>query len=379
MTSSFVDPTTVRSGFCRHCSSTSNQQTSLADESLCCGNHDNHQTHLHYNNANAQYIWPDQGAQVKRECLFRATAKLHTNLTPAPGLDWSNGFWYGQASPGAHVDDRDAAPAWEIPAPQTYTSHPASNSNTIQTSQPDTNHWLLQHSYHGFPDISGHTAPWSYMQVHSEYNDLQQNGYYSSSHDRPSYNSSANIPYSEASGGRSENMSTCVEQYAFPRSEGGQMHEGHHPEDAGVWNWSNSRSNSGLVHTLSHDMIHTPEPTPSSFFPESSPSAAKQTTQISPSSPTLDVDEDIHANTTNTMTLSDLIPSPPTELVDPPPEDMHPTDKSMIPQKRNLKDPKHLYMPRWIRGDGKEREGWCGACRPGKWLSLKRSTYWCRY
>ncbi|KEQ73678.1 hypothetical protein M436DRAFT_44654 [Aureobasidium namibiae CBS 147.97] len=47
-----------------------------------------------------------------------------------------------------------------------------------------------------------------------------------------------------------------------------------------------------------------------------------------------------------------------------------------MPQRRNLKDPNHLYMPRWIRGDGKQREGWCGACRPGKWLSLKRSTYW---
>ena len=35
-----------------------------------------------------------------------------------------------------------------------------------------------------------------------------------------------------------------------------------------------------------------------------------------------------------------------------------------------------LYTPRWIRGHGKDREGWCGICKPGKWLILKTSAFW---
>lgn len=62
--------------------------------------------------------------------------------------------------------------------------------------------------------------------------------------------------------------------------------------------------------------------------------------------------------------------------IDPPVSDMSPTDSDMMPCQTHLKNPDHLYMPLWIRGSGKEREGWCGACRPGVWLSLKKSTYW---
>ncbi|KAK0627156.1 hypothetical protein B0T14DRAFT_409681, partial [Immersiella caudata] len=34
-----------------------------------------------------------------------------------------------------------------------------------------------------------------------------------------------------------------------------------------------------------------------------------------------------------------------------------------------------LYTPQWIRGHGNNREGWCGFCKPGKWLSM-RSGFW---
>lgn len=62
--------------------------------------------------------------------------------------------------------------------------------------------------------------------------------------------------------------------------------------------------------------------------------------------------------------------------IDPSDIDMSPADIDMTPSQTHSKNPDHLYMPRWTRGNGKSREGWCGICRPGLWLSLKRSTYW---
>jgi len=35
------------------------------------------------------------------------------------------------------------------------------------------------------------------------------------------------------------------------------------------------------------------------------------------------------------------------------------------------------YTPRWVRKDGKAKEGWCALCPgAGKWLCLKNSEYW---
>ncbi|KAG8534131.1 uncharacterized protein KY384_000975 [Bacidia gigantensis] len=34
-----------------------------------------------------------------------------------------------------------------------------------------------------------------------------------------------------------------------------------------------------------------------------------------------------------------------------------------------------MYQPRWIRKEGKDREGWCSYCVEGKWLNLKHSNY----
>lgn len=36
-----------------------------------------------------------------------------------------------------------------------------------------------------------------------------------------------------------------------------------------------------------------------------------------------------------------------------------------------------LYKPFWTRGYGKQKEGWCGLCKPGIWLKTKTSVYWC--
>jgi hypothetical protein len=58
------------------------------------------------------------------------------------------------------------------------------------------------------------------------------------------------------------------------------------------------------------------------------------------------------------------------EPADPPPEDFHPSDPDLVPQARELDFYGDLYTPRWVRGQVKKREGWCGFCTPGHWLAL---------
>ena len=43
---------------------------------------------------------------------------------------------------------------------------------------------------------------------------------------------------------------------------------------------------------------------------------------------------------------------------------------------QSLRFPEDLYTPSYIRNHGIEREGWCGICRPGRWLVLKNSAFW---
>ena len=60
----------------------------------------------------------------------------------------------------------------------------------------------------------------------------------------------------------------------------------------------------------------------------------------------------------------------------PPPEDMEPRDPDLIPREQGLRFEVDLYTPRWVRGHGNKREGWCGICKPGRWLVLKNSAFW---
>ncbi|KAK2734183.1 hypothetical protein FQN55_002894 [Onygenales sp. PD_40] len=76
-------------------------------------------------------------------------------------------------------------------------------------------------------------------------------------------------------------------------------------------------------------------------------------------------------------------PSPPDLLgplkedpIPPPPEDMMPHDPSLVPHEQDLRFENDLYTPRWVRGHGNKREGWCGICKPGRWLVLKNSAFW---
>ncbi|KAL2043052.1 hypothetical protein N7G274_004111 [Stereocaulon virgatum] len=52
----------------------------------------------------------------------------------------------------------------------------------------------------------------------------------------------------------------------------------------------------------------------------------------------------------------------------------HPT--TLIPHPQSPRFPGDLYSPSYTRKFGNQREGWCGLCRPGRWLALKNSAFW---
>jgi Domain of unknown function (DUF4451) len=64
------------------------------------------------------------------------------------------------------------------------------------------------------------------------------------------------------------------------------------------------------------------------------------------------------------------------EQLVPPLEDMKPDDADLTPHEQELRFEGDLYTPRFVRGHGNKREGWCGICKPGRWLVLKNSAYW---
>ncbi|KAF2637291.1 hypothetical protein P280DRAFT_483164 [Massarina eburnea CBS 473.64] len=72
----------------------------------------------------------------------------------------------------------------------------------------------------------------------------------------------------------------------------------------------------------------------------------------------------------------DLYSSLHEEPSDPPESDMNPSDPDLIPHEQDLRFTGDLYTPRWVRGHGNKREGWCGLCKPGRWLVLKNSAFW---
>lgn len=72
----------------------------------------------------------------------------------------------------------------------------------------------------------------------------------------------------------------------------------------------------------------------------------------------------------------DLYSSLHEEACDPPESDMNPSDPDLIPHEQDLRFAGDLYTPRWVRGHGNKREGWCGLCKPGRWLVLKNSAFW---
>jgi hypothetical protein len=84
----------------------------------------------------------------------------------------------------------------------------------------------------------------------------------------------------------------------------------------------------------------------------------------------------LHSHYTDLSDPPDLYASLQDEQVPPPPEDMNPSDPDMVPHEQELRFDGDLYTPRWVRGHGNKREGWCGICKPGRWLVLKNSAFW---
>ncbi|KAL2753365.1 hypothetical protein ACRALDRAFT_1083000 [Sodiomyces alcalophilus JCM 7366] len=84
----------------------------------------------------------------------------------------------------------------------------------------------------------------------------------------------------------------------------------------------------------------------------------------------------LHSHYAGSSDPPDIYASLREEHVPPPPEDMNPEDKDLIPHEQQPRFEGDLYTPRWIRGHGQKREGWCGICKPGRWLVLKNSAYW---
>jgi len=72
----------------------------------------------------------------------------------------------------------------------------------------------------------------------------------------------------------------------------------------------------------------------------------------------------------------DLFSSIRGEEFPPPPEDMDPDDHDLKPREQEVRFEGDFYTPRWVRGHGNKREGWCGLCKPGRWLVLKNSAFW---
>ena len=63
------------------------------------------------------------------------------------------------------------------------------------------------------------------------------------------------------------------------------------------------------------------------------------------------------------------------DQLSPPPEDMR-AEEPNPPRVQELRFEGDLYTPKYVRGHGNKREGWCGICKPGRWLDLKNSAFW---
>ena len=92
-------------------------------------------------------------------------------------------------------------------------------------------------------------------------------------------------------------------------------------------------------------------------------------------------DSDLQARPPHLMRMDpigppDLFASLCREPSAPPPEDMNPADPELTPHEQDIRFDGDLYTPRWVRGQGNKREGWCGVCTPGRWLVLKNSAFW---
>ena len=60
----------------------------------------------------------------------------------------------------------------------------------------------------------------------------------------------------------------------------------------------------------------------------------------------------------------------------PPAADFTTADDSMMPRQQKTRFADDVYTPKWIRGKGANKEGYCSICPTGQWLRLKTSAFW---
>ena len=77
----------------------------------------------------------------------------------------------------------------------------------------------------------------------------------------------------------------------------------------------------------------------------------------------------------DTTSVPDLLASFHEPSLTPPPPSPN-ESPSLKGQQQCPRFPGDLYTPTFVRKEGKAREGWCGLCRPGRWLVLKNSAFW---
>ena len=68
------------------------------------------------------------------------------------------------------------------------------------------------------------------------------------------------------------------------------------------------------------------------------------------------------------------LPAQPSRPVSPPPEELSPLEGPAPTQ--NPVSPYDAYTPKYKRGTKGQLEGFCGLCKPGRWLNMKNSRYW---
>lgn len=73
---------------------------------------------------------------------------------------------------------------------------------------------------------------------------------------------------------------------------------------------------------------------------------------------------------------SSFQPSHKSDQLPPASDHLHYDKPGLIPHRQEIRFLGDLYTPTYVRGAGKMREGWCGICKPGRWLLLKTSAFW---
>ncbi|KAF8451452.1 hypothetical protein BDZ91DRAFT_669163 [Kalaharituber pfeilii] len=59
----------------------------------------------------------------------------------------------------------------------------------------------------------------------------------------------------------------------------------------------------------------------------------------------------------------------------PPAQDFEHDDVDLIPRREDSMFGGDLFTPGWVRGYGKDKEGFCGRCEPGVWLNIDDGSY----